>query len=128
MLIQWIFWFDVYIRWEVIRGYLLSQRKTTYSAGKEQSQEAMILSSKEQSTDSHSLSPTIILSNLPKLSSRLAASIPMWISMAIFAWTFFRYKTTHLASCLLLIPWSFKATICQRSTSTLTNICFHILL
>ncbi|CAN7029205.1 unnamed protein product [Brassica rapa subsp. trilocularis] len=45
---------------------------------------------KELSTDSHSLSPMTILSSLQRSSSRLLASTPMLMSMAISAWTFFR--------------------------------------
>jgi len=71
-------------------GYLPSLKGTTYFAGKEQSKAAKIQFLKGQNTSYPFHSQMTILSSLQKSSLKPAASIPMWISMATFAWTFFR--------------------------------------
>ena len=78
-------------RWAENLGYLPSLRKTIYSAGKGQLLEAKILCLKEQNT--RCLSRFRMTTHLrPRRSSlKPAASIPMWMCMEIFAWTFFRY-------------------------------------
>lgn len=78
-------------RWVGMVGYLHFLRKTTFSAGKGQLLEAKIQYLKELNTSYPLHFPPITRSSPQRSSLRPAASILMWMFMATFAWTFFRY-------------------------------------